>query len=78
MVATERVVAIISPDSAPVKRIIQDMRERGSLIDASYGRKTRAVVITDSGHVLLSALTPEVIAARAEDRPEEIGGGDDD
>ena len=78
MVATERVVAIISPDSAPVKRIIQDMRERGSLIDASYGRKTRAVVITDSGHVLLSALTPEVIAARAEDRPEEIGGGEDD
>ena len=57
-------MAIISPDSAPVKRIIQEARERGSLIDATYGRRTRAVVITDSGHVVLSAVQPETVAHR--------------
>ncbi len=64
ILAANRIVAIISPDSAPVKRIIQEARERGSLIDATYGRRTRAVVITDSGHVVLSAVQPETVAHR--------------
>ena len=64
MVAEERILAIISPDSSPIKRVIQDVREKGQLIDASFGRKTQAVLVMDSGHVILSALTPEVISAR--------------
>ena len=64
MVAEERILAIISPDSSPIKRVIQDVRERGQLIDASFGRKTQAVLIMDSGHVILSALTPEEISDR--------------
>ncbi len=68
MVAGDRIVAIVSPDSAPIKRIIQEARERGVLIDASYGRRTRSVLIADTGHVILSALTPEVIAVRVEGR----------
>ncbi|MCD8047183.1 MAG: DUF370 domain-containing protein [Clostridiales bacterium] len=68
MVAGDRIIAIVSPDSAPIKRIVQEARERGVLIDASYGRKTRSVLIADTGHVILSALTPEVIAIRVEGR----------
>ena len=64
MVAEERILAVISPDSSPIKRIIQDVRERGQLVDASYGRKTQAVLVMDSGHVILSALTPEEIESR--------------
>lgn len=64
ILAANRIVAIISPDSAPVKRIMQEARERGTLIDATYGRRTRAVVITDSGHVVLSAVQPETLAHR--------------
>ncbi len=64
ILAANRIVAIISPDSAPVKRTIQEARERGTLIDATYGRRTRAVVITDSGHVVLSAVQPETVAHR--------------
>ncbi len=64
ILAANRIVAIISPDSAPVKRVIQEARERGTLIDATYGRRTRAVVITDSGHVVLSAVQPETVAHR--------------
>jgi len=64
ILAANRIVAIISPDSAPVKRIVQESRERGTLIDATYGRRTRAVVITDSGHVVLSAVQPETLAHR--------------
>lgn len=64
ILAANRIVAIISPDSAPVKRIIQEARERGTLVDATYGRRTRAVVITDSGHVVLSAVQPETVAHR--------------
>lgn len=64
MVAAGRVVAIVSPDSAPIKRIITEARERGELVDATYGRRTRAVIIIDSGHVLLSAIQPETIANR--------------
>ena len=71
MVAAGRIVAVVSPESAPIKRIIQDVRERGDLIDATYGRRTKAVVIMDSGHVLLSPLQPETINARLEQRGDE-------
>ena len=67
MVSTARIVAIVSPESAPIKRIIQEARERGVLIDATYGRRTRAVIITDSDHVVLSALQPETVAHRLEE-----------
>lgn len=77
IVAANRIVAIVSPESAPIKRIIQEARENGSLIDATYGRRTRAVVITDSGHVLLSAVQPETVAHRLAVRePAEDAGGD--
>jgi len=64
IVAANRIVAIVSPESAPIKRIIQEARDRGILIDATYGRRTRAVVITDSEHVILSAVQPETVAHR--------------
>ena len=64
VVASNRIIAIISPESAPIKRIIQEARDRGLLIDATYGRRTRAVVVTDSGHILLSAVQPETVANR--------------
>ena len=64
MVSSERLVAIVSPESAPIKRIIQDARESGSLIDASYGRKTRSVLVTDGGYIILSALGSEQLAER--------------
>ncbi|MCI7675762.1 MAG: extracellular matrix/biofilm regulator RemA [Phascolarctobacterium sp.] len=64
VVAANRIIAIISPESAPIKRIIQEARDRGLLIDATYGRRTRAVVVTDSGHILLSAVQPETVANR--------------
>ena len=64
IVAANRLVAIVSPESAPIKRIIQEARDRGSLIDATYGRRTRAVMITDSDHVILSAVQPETVANR--------------
>ena len=64
LVSAERIIAVINPDSAPIKRAISDARARGSLIDASYGRKTRAVMIADSGHVILSAFEPEKLAGR--------------
>lgn len=65
MVAAERVVAIVSPESSPIKRIIQDAREeRGLLVDATYGRRTRAVLVMDSGHVVLSPVQPETISHR--------------
>ncbi|MGF1514918.1 MAG: extracellular matrix/biofilm regulator RemA [Elainellaceae cyanobacterium] len=64
IVSANRVIAIVSPESAPIKRIISDARERGELIDATYGRRTRAVIITDSGHIVLSAIQPETVAHR--------------
>lgn len=64
IVSASRVVAIVSPESAPIKRIITDARDRGQLIDATYGRRTRAVIITDSSHVILSAIQPETVANR--------------
>ena len=65
LVSRERLVAVISPDSAPVKRMIQETRERGMLIDATYGRKTASVFVMDSGHVILSALPPERFGGKA-------------
>ena len=64
VVSARRVLAVVSPESAPVKRLGQEARERGMLIDASFGRKTKAVLVMDSGHVVWSSLTPEVIAQR--------------
>ena len=71
MVASSRLIAIVSPESAPIKRIIQDARDRGTLIDATYGRKTASVLIMDSDHVVLSALQPETVAARFAGETEE-------
>ncbi len=76
MVAAGRLVAIVSPESAPIKRIIQDAKDRGTLIDATYGRRTRAVLITDSEHVILSAVQPETVANRFEAEEEEPDHGD--
>ena len=64
VVQAGRIIAIISPESAPVKRIIQDSREKGFLVDATYGRRTRSVIVTDSNHIILSCVQPETIAGR--------------
>lgn len=64
IVISDRVIAIISPESAPVKRIIREAEENGKLVNATYGRKTRAVIVTDSDHIILSALQPETISNR--------------
>jgi hypothetical protein len=64
IVSENRVIAIVSPESAPIKRIISDARDRGQLVDATYGRRTRAVMIMDSGHIILSAIQPETVAHR--------------
>ena len=77
MVAASRVLAIISPESAPIKRIISDVRERGQLVDATFGRRTRAVIIMDSGHVILSALTPETLNARLNQMEETTNQGEE-
>ena len=68
MVAANRVLTIVAPDSAPIKRVIQESRDRGMLIDASFGRKTKAVILMDTDHVILSAITPETIFARWMDK----------
>jgi len=70
MVAAGRVLAIVAPDSAPIKRVVQEARDRGMLIDASYGRATKAVIVMDTDHVVLSALQPEILSARWMDRQE--------
>ena len=70
MVAAGRLLAVIAPDSAPIKRVIQEARDRGMLIDASFGRKTKSVLLMDTDHVILSALTPDTISARWMDRQE--------
>ena len=64
IIAANRIVGIVSPESAPIKRVIQEARERGMLIDATYGRRTRAVIITDSDHIILSAVQPATVAHR--------------
>lgn len=76
MVSTQRLIAIVSPESAPIKRLIQEARDRGSLIDATYGRRTRAVIIMDDNHVVLSAIQPETVANRVNGRDEEEGAAE--
>lgn len=71
VIAATRVVAVVSPDSQPIKRLISDSKEKGILIDATYGRRTRSVMILDSGHIVLSAVQPETIAGRIGDVSEE-------
>ena len=71
MIAANRLLAIVAPDSAPIKRVNQEARERSMLIDASYGRKTKAVILMDTDHVILSAIPTETIYARWMDKPEE-------
>ncbi len=73
LVSAGRIISIVSPESAPIKRMIQDARERGVLIDASFGRSTRSVLVMDSGNVILSALPPETLAARCTDNTDEGG-----
>ncbi|MFZ2538627.1 MAG: DUF370 domain-containing protein [Oscillospiraceae bacterium] len=78
MVSASKLVAIVSPESAPIKRIIQDARDKGCLIDATYGRRTRAVIVMDSDHVILCAIQPETIANRAIERDEDEEAVDDE
>jgi len=68
IVSANRLITIVSPESAPIKRIIQEARQKGNLVDATYGRRTRAVIITDSDHVILSAVQPETVANRLSDK----------
>ena len=71
MVSAERLLSVVSPESAPIKRLVQEAKERSMLIDASFGRKTRAVLVMDTDHVILSAITPEAIAKRLSDKESE-------
>lgn len=77
LVAANRVLAVVAPDSAPIKRVIQEARDRAMLVDASYGRKTKAVILMDTDHVILSAIAPETIYARWMDK-QEIEGEDEE
>ena len=72
IVSANRIIAIVSPESAPIKRIIQEARDAQRLIDATYGRRTRAVVVTDSDHVILSAVQPETVAHRIVDSDDDV------
>ena len=69
-VCAERMLAVIAPESAPIKRLIQEARERGMLIDASFGRKTKSVLLMDTDHVILASVSPEILSARMEEKPE--------
>ncbi len=77
IVSASRIVAIVSPESAPIKRVINEARDDGTLIDATYGRRTRAVIITDSGHVILSAVQPETVKHRLQTK-EASGSGEEE
>lgn len=68
IVSAGRIVAMVSPESAPIRRVIADARDRGMLIDATHGRRTRAVIVVDSGHVVLSAVNPETVVSRLDER----------
>ena len=68
MIAAARMLAVVDPDSAPIKRLVQEARDRGMLIDASYGRKTKSVILMDTDHVILSAITPDAISERWQDK----------
>ena len=69
-VCAERILAVIAPESAPIKRLIQEARERGMLIDASFGRKTKSVLLMDTDHVILASVSPEILSARMQEKPE--------
>ena len=69
-VCAERILAVIAPESAPIKRLSQEARERGMLIDASFGRKTKSVLLMDTDHVILASVSPEILSARMEEKPE--------
>ncbi len=73
LVSAKRILAVVDPDSAPIKRVVQEARDRGMLVDASYGRKTKSVILMDTDHVILSALTPQMLNARLvnNDNPEQ-------
>ena len=71
MVAAGRVLAVLDPDSAPIKRVVQEAKERAMLIDASYGRKTRSVIIMDTDHIILSAVAPDALSARLAEKTEQ-------
>ena len=75
MVSAARVLAIVDPDSAPIKRIVQEARDRAMLVDASYGRKTKSVIIMDTDHIILSAIAPDGLSARWADKSEEESNG---
>ncbi len=72
LVSSERMLTVVSPDSAPVKRMVQEAKERSMLIDASFGRRTKAVLVMDTDHVILSALSPDAIARRVADKEGEV------
>ena len=74
VIAANRILAIVEPDSAPIKRLVQEAKERGMLVDASYGRKTQSVILMDTDHVILSALIPDALSARWNDKQEESQG----
>ncbi len=75
IVSAGRIISIVSPESAPIKRLVQDARDRGTLIDATYGRRTRAVLIMDSDHVVLAAVQPETVAQRLTNREDLVDEG---
>lgn len=74
LVSSDKIIAVVSPDSAPIKRMVQDAKEQGMLIDATYGRKTRSVIISESEHIILSAINPESIGNRSEVQEAEDNG----
>ncbi len=78
MVSASRLVAIVSPESAPIKRIIQEAKEQGNLIDATHGRRTRAVIITDSDHIILTYLQAETVANRIEEEDNQLDSNEED
>lgn len=78
IVSANRLVAIVSPESAPIKRIIQEAKDRGMCIDATYGRRTRAVIFTDSDHIILSAVQPETVAHRLNTKEDDIASQEED
>ena len=77
MVSASRLVAIVSPESAPIKRVIREAEDKGNLVNATYGRRTRAVIIMDSGHVVLSSIQPETVANRIAEKEEQEEGFDE-
>ena len=78
VVSAHRVISIVAPESAPIKRIVQEARDAGDLIDATYGRRTRSVLVMDSGHVILSAVQPETIVNRIADKEESAAKAEDE